>query len=84
MIQGIEYDGLFVILGSEDEMTALQTKLPGASLAIRYDPSDPKDSFIADLNDRCLRGFYVTQEYKWLIQAGSAAVSAISRSARKK
>ena len=73
-VQGVPYTGLFVIVGIEDRLAILQGALAGASLSIRYQPSDPSVSFVDDLHDPRFQGLNATQDPEWLKQAPTFSI----------
>jgi Protein of unknown function (DUF3592) len=78
-VQGISYTGLFVIIGDEEEVSPLQNSPAGMFLLVRYDPSDPSVSFVADLHDPRFRGHSASQDLDWLKQAPVFSIGDILR-----
>jgi hypothetical protein len=69
-VQGVRYAGYFGIYGIEEAaVQILRDRLPGASLQIRYCPSDPNVSFLVDYKDSRFDGLRAFQNPGWLKQA---------------
>jgi hypothetical protein len=68
-VQGAAYEGAFVIIGAEERAASLQGSLVGTTLEIRYDPSSPAVSIVADLSDPHFQGLKASQDPEWLSHA---------------
>ena len=71
VVQGVRYAGFFALYGDEVCVRKLHDGLAGASLQIRYSPSDPNLSFLVDYSDPRFEGLTATQSPEWLDQAPS-------------
>lgn len=69
IVQGVNYIGRFAVLAKEVRAGELQTKLTGRSIDIRYNPSDPNVSVVAELHDPLFDGLSATQNPDRLNQA---------------
>lgn len=78
-VQNSPYAGLFVLIGDEEHASALQDRLAGSTVGIRYNPRDPSVSFIADPYDPRFEGLTATQNPMWLKQAPPLQLNAIKR-----
>jgi len=78
-VQGVPYTGLFLIVGDQEQASALQNALAGMPLSVRYDPSDPNVSVVADLYDPRFRGLNATQDPEWLKQAPAFSIGDVLR-----
>ena|SRR5436305_8911877 len=47
VLSGARYAGLFALIGNEEHAAALQDKLDGENMFVRYNPSNPNVSFLA-------------------------------------
>jgi hypothetical protein len=72
VVQDVRYSGHFAVISSEERSRNLQDKLTGATLGIRYSPTDPSRSIVADPYDPLFEGLTVTQNPEWLDQAPSS------------
>jgi hypothetical protein len=66
-VEGQEYLGRFLIIDNEEHAQILQDKLTGLPIPIRYDPDDPKTSFIANYFDPRFEGRAAIQNPYWYI-----------------
>jgi Protein of unknown function (DUF3592) len=71
LAQGVRRAGIFAVYGTQDEdiLRGLEERLAGASVEVRYDPSDLGVSYLVDIHDSRFEGLTVTQNPKWLSQA---------------
>ena len=69
VVEGVRRAGIFVLYGGADAVRAVQEKLAGASVDIRYDPSNPDISYLVDLHDSLFEGLEATQNPEWVSQA---------------
>ena len=71
VVEGSRRAGIFAIYGTQDVdiLQRLEDRLAGASVDIRYDPSDLGVSYLSDLHDPLFEGLTVTQNPEWLSQA---------------
>jgi hypothetical protein len=69
IVQGVRYAGFFALYGDGSQVHKLQESLTGALVQIRYDPSDPNVSYLADHKDSRFDGLAVTQNPEWLDQS---------------
>jgi hypothetical protein len=65
-LNGARYAGLFALICNEEHGQNLQNKLAGESVFVRYNPSNPNISFLADIYDSRFEGLTATQNPKWL------------------
>jgi hypothetical protein len=72
VVQDVRYSGHFAIISTEARSRNLQDKLTGATLGIRYSPTDPGRSFVADPYDPLFEGLTMTQNPEWLDQSPSS------------
>jgi hypothetical protein len=68
-VQGVRYGGYFALYGGEAIVQKLHKGLAGASIQIRYNPSDPNTSFLLNYSDFRFEGLKATQSPEWLNQA---------------
>jgi len=66
VLSGARYTGLFALIGNEEHAAALQNKLDGENILVRYNPSNPNVSFLADIHDSRFEGLTATQNPQWL------------------
>jgi hypothetical protein len=71
VVQGVRYAGFFALYGDEVCVRKLHDGLGGASLQIRYSPSDPNLSFLVHYSNSRFEGLTATQSPEWLDQAPS-------------
>jgi len=69
LVKGVRYAGFFALYGDESHVSEMGGLLAGGSIQIRYDPSDPGVSYLADYNDRRFGGLTATQNPEWLDQS---------------
>ena len=65
-LNGTTHAGLFALIGNEEHGQNLQNKLAGKDILVRYNPSDPNVSFLADIYDLRFEGLKATQNPQWL------------------
>ena len=65
----MRYGGFFALYGDEIHVSEMSGRLAGGSILIRYDPSDPGVSYLADYNDPRFDGLTATQNPEWLDQS---------------
>lgn len=68
-VKGVRYAGYFVVFGNEASVHDLNRRLPGTTLQVRYDPSDPNTSFLANYSDARFGGFVASQNPRFLAKA---------------
>jgi hypothetical protein len=68
-VQGERYGAYFVVVGNKDALQKIHESLAGAPLQIRYNPSDPNVSLLADYKDFRFEGLKASQDPDWLNQA---------------
>lgn len=78
-VQGVSYMGLFLVVGDQEQVSALQNVLVGMPLSVRYKPSDPSVSVVEDLYDPRFRGLNATQDPEWLKQAPTFSIGDVLR-----
>jgi hypothetical protein len=64
-VNGAQYAGIFTVICGEDQARRLQDTLNGG-INIRYNPRDPKMSFLSDQYDQRFGGIAATQNPEWL------------------
>ncbi len=64
-VMGAEYAGIFTVICGKDHAQLLQDTLNGG-ISIRYNPRDPKMSFLSDQCDQRFGGIAATQNPEWL------------------
>jgi len=69
VVQSVRYAGLFALYGDATLVRKLNDSLAGTPLPIRYDPSDPNISYLANSDDSRFEGLDVSQDPQWLNQA---------------
>jgi hypothetical protein len=69
ILGGIRYAGYFAISGENQRIEKLNRVLAGGSIQIRYDPSSPARSFLADESDSRFDGLKASQNPERLNQA---------------
>lgn len=70
-IEGVRRAGFFALIGNETQMKSVESSLVGASMQIRYNPSDPDVSLLADYQDPRFGGMKATQSPEMLDNAPS-------------
>ncbi|MGB8323245.1 MAG: hypothetical protein WCE52_09820 [Candidatus Acidiferrum sp.] len=73
-VQGARYAGIFAVYGAEDLVRTIQSGLAGASIDVRFSPSDPNVSYLVDLHDVRFGGLSATQNPEWLDQAPAFSI----------
>lgn len=69
-VNGLRYAGCFVLFGNnEARVHELYRLLPGSTLQVRYDPSNPNTSFLANYSDAHFLGLVASQSPVRLAQA---------------
>ena len=66
VLNGARYSGLFALIANEEHAAALQNKLARENILVRYKPSNPNVSFLADIYDFRFEGLTATQNPQWL------------------
>jgi hypothetical protein len=69
VLKSVRYVGFFALYGDEARVRKLHESLAGTMIQIRYDPSAPEVSCLADFYDSRFEGLTATQLQKWLDQA---------------
>ncbi len=69
VVESIRYAGSFALCGEEPLLRKLNESLTGQTIQVRYDPSDPNISFLADCYDPRFGGVVATQNPEWLDDA---------------
>jgi hypothetical protein len=70
-VQGARYAGYFALIGDETRVQSTYDALAGSTIQVRYNPSEPDVSFLADYKDRRFEGLKVTQSPQILNRAPS-------------
>jgi hypothetical protein len=68
-VEGLRYGAYFVLVGKADFLEKVNKELTGASLQVRYDPSNPTSSLLIDYKDFRFAGLRASQDPDWLNQA---------------
>lgn len=79
VVQGVRYAGFFALYGDENQVSKLNDTLPGGTVLIRYNPSDPNSSFLVDYYDSRFAGLPATQNPDWLNQSPAFDLQDASR-----
>ena len=67
-VMGAEHAGIFTVVCGKDHAQRLQDTLNGG-ISIRYNPRDPKMSFLSDQYDQRFGGIAATQNPNWLVES---------------
>jgi hypothetical protein len=62
LVQGVRYAGFFAIYGEEPAVRRVSEKLAGQTIRIRYMPSQPDTSYLADRFDPRFEGLAASQD----------------------
>ena len=64
-VEGVEYWGRFILPDNRNHVEKLQLKLDGRPLLVKFRPSNPRVSLLADFNDPLFEGLVATQNPYW-------------------
>lgn len=68
-VNGVEYSGRFVLPDNWGHAEKFQRKLDGLPLLIKFRPSNPKVSLLANFYDPLFEGLVATQNPYWYLNA---------------
>jgi hypothetical protein len=69
VVIGSHYAGMFALYGNDESARDLQRVLIGTPIKVRYNPSDPNTSYLADIHDSRFRELTATQNSAILDQS---------------
>jgi len=70
-VNGSPFIGLFALYGWGDDVARVSKNFSGGSIRVRYDPANPANSYLNDLNDPRFGRLTPTQNPQHLAQAPS-------------
>jgi hypothetical protein len=68
-VNELRYAHYFILLGNEERVHDLHRRLPGTTLQVSYDPSNPSTSFLVNYSDARFEGLIASQSPTLLTQA---------------
>jgi|SRR5580704_1774010 hypothetical protein len=69
IVQGARYAGYFAVYGEEVRVRKLHEGLAGRTIEVRYEPSNPDNSCLANSQNSLFGGLTATQNPEWLDQS---------------